>query len=111
MKELFRERDFTRVSLYQNMIEAEGIPTVVLNENAETMTTVVPIPEFFPALCVVNDEDYERAVEVLESNAVDSARLSQQQRICPACQEKNPGNFETCWSCGADVLPLGERLV
>jgi hypothetical protein len=111
MKELFRERDFTRVGLYQNMLEAEGIPTVVLNENAETMTTLVPIPVFFPTLCVVNDEDYDRAVEVLESNAVNSARQSQQPRVCPACKETNPGNFETCWSCGADLLSLGERLV
>ncbi|RBP46263.1 putative signal transducing protein [Roseimicrobium gellanilyticum] len=111
MKELFRERDFTRVGLYRNMLETEGIPAVVLNENVETMTTMVPIPDFFPALCVVNDEDYERAVEVLEQNSVTDARLGQQQRVCPACQERSPGNFETCWSCGADLLPPGERLV
>jgi hypothetical protein len=106
MKELFRERDFTRVGLYQSMLEAEGISTVVLNENSETMTTIVPIPVFFPALCVVNDEDYDRAVDVLERNSVGSARLSQQQKVCPACQENNPGNFETCWSCGSELAPV-----
>ena len=111
MKELFREQDFTRVGLYRSMLESEGIPTFVLNENAETMTTMVPIPEFFPALCVVNDDDYDLAVEVLEKNAVHGARLSQQQHVCPKCQERSPGNFETCWSCGADLLSPGERLV
>ncbi|QIF02708.1 DUF2007 domain-containing protein [Roseimicrobium sp. ORNL1] len=111
MKELFREKDFTRVGFYRGMLESEGIPTFVMNENTETMTTMVPIPEFFPALCVVNDEDYDIAVEVLEKNAVYGARQSQQQHVCPKCQEKNPGNFETCWSCGADLLSPGERLV
>lgn len=67
MKELFRERDYTRVGYYQSILEAVGIPTHVRNRDLVTMTTEVPIPEFFPALCVVNDEDYARALEVLRA--------------------------------------------
>ena len=68
MKELFRERDYTRIGFYQSMLESEGIPTFVRNQDLVTMTTDIPIPEFFPALCVVNDEDYEVALEVLRSH-------------------------------------------
>ena len=67
MKELFRERDPARVGFYQSLLEAEGIPTHVRNRDLATgMGTEVLIPEFFPALCVVNDEDYGRAVEFLK---------------------------------------------
>ena len=67
MKEIFRERDPARVGFYQSLLEAEGIPTHVRNRDLATgMGTEVPIPEFFPALCVVNEEDYEAAIELLK---------------------------------------------
>ena len=66
MKELFRERDAARVGFYQSLLEAEGIPTHVRNRDlVTTMGTEVPIPEFFPALCVINDEDYDAAIDCL----------------------------------------------
>ncbi len=68
MKELFRERDYARVGYYQSILEAEGIQTHVRNRDLVGMTTEVPIPEFFPALCVVNDEDYEEAMEILRES-------------------------------------------
>lgn len=70
MKELFRERDGARIGYYQSLLEEAGIQTHVRNRDLVTgMGTEVPIPEFFPALCVVNDEDYERAIEFLREAA------------------------------------------
>ena len=68
MKELFREQDFARVGYYQSILESEGIATHVRNRDLVGMTTEVPIPEFFPALCVVAEEDYERAMEILRES-------------------------------------------
>ncbi len=65
MRELFRERDFTRVGYYQSILEANEIPTHVRNEHVATMVLEVPIPDLYPALCVVNDEDYDRAMTIL----------------------------------------------
>lgn len=28
----------------------------------------------------------------------------QADRECPACHQPVPGNFEVCWSCGADMV-------
>ena len=47
MKELFRERDSTRVGYYQSILEAEGIPTHVRNRDLVSMASDIPIPEFF----------------------------------------------------------------
>jgi hypothetical protein len=103
MKELFRERDFTRVGYFQSVLEAEGIPTFIRNENTVTFMTEVPIPEFYPALCVVNDDDYQRALEILKTHVKDDEHLSQQDVTCPKCGETNPANFEVCWSCSTTL--------
>ncbi len=53
--------------MYQSLLEAAGIATHVRNRDLVVMVTEVPIPEFFPALCVVNDGDYDRALEILKA--------------------------------------------
>ena len=68
MKELFREQDFARVGYYQSILEAEGIRTHVRNRDLVAMTTDIPIPEFFPALCVLDENDYSRAMEILRES-------------------------------------------
>lgn len=100
MKEIFRERDYTRVGFCQSILEDAGIPTHVRNKDLVGTLTEVPIPEFFPALCVVHDEDYDRAVDVLrERFESDEARACGEDIACPKCGEENPANFDLCWSC------------
>lgn len=102
MRELFRERDLTRVGYCQSILEEEGIPTVLRNETL-TGLTEFPIPDFFPALCVVNDADYTRAIEVLRERLAQDEAASSEEIDCSSCGEPNPGNFEVCWSCGGAV--------
>jgi hypothetical protein len=99
MRELFSERDFTRIGYYQTVLEAEGIQTFIRNENLSGAEVSIPI--FFPALCVVDENDYEKALQVLKTLDQRDERLSGQETTCPTCKELNPGNFETCWSCSA----------
>ncbi len=110
MKELFRERDITRVTYYQALLEEHGIPTMIRNEFL-TMSglTEIPIPEFFPALCVLNDEDYDRAVALIREHLNAVQADADAEIICKSCSEVNPGNFDTCWSCGNPVS--GEEAV
>ena len=102
MKELFRERDLTRVHYYQSILEAAGIPTFLRNENVST-TRGVSIPDFFPALCVVDDADYEQAVEVIKADVEDSSRAPTEDVLCPHCGESCPGSFGRCWNCQASL--------
>ncbi len=107
MKELFRERDSTIVGYYQSVLESEGIPTFIRNQNAVTMMgTEIPIPEFFPALCVVNDDDYDSAVAVIkERRNAENDAASAEEWTCENCNEANPGNFDICWSCETSQKP------
>jgi hypothetical protein len=104
MKELFRERDITRVSYYKGVLEAYGISSFIRNEYL-TMSglTDIPIPEFFPALCVLNDEDYVEAVAIIREHLIVNQKNAEIEITCVSCGETNPGNFDTCWSCGNPV--------
>lgn len=108
MKELFREPDFTKVGYFQSVLEAEGIATIVRNKHL-TMSglTEIPIPEFFPALCVMDDTDYARAMEIIRLHLTENAKDADLEVACPSCGETNPGNFDLCWSCGADIAKTG----
>lgn len=104
MKELFREQDITRVHYFKAVLEERGIPTMIRNEYL-TMSgiTEIPIPEFFPALCVMRDSDYPAAVEMIREHLKANEVQSDEDVICQFCGETNPGNFEICWSFGRPV--------
>ncbi|MBG7608823.1 MAG: DUF2007 domain-containing protein [Verrucomicrobia bacterium] len=104
MKELFRERDYTKVGYFQSVLEDAGIPTIVRNKHL-TMSGLaeIPIPEFFPALCVINEEDYERAMELIRRRHKENIVGADLEKTCPGCGETNPGNFDVCWSCGINI--------
>jgi len=77
MKELYRHKDHSTVAYYKSILESEGIAMMLRNEHT-TMAGLseIPIPEFFPNICVMNDEDYPRAWKILkrtmESNSKNS---------------------------------------
>ncbi len=61
----------------------------------------MPSGIFFPQLCVVNDEDYDRAISlILEIR--DGTPVVLPEWICSKCEESVPGGFDLCWKCGTD---------
>jgi hypothetical protein len=108
MKELFREQDITRVSYFKAVLEDCGIPTLIRNEYLTVSgLTEIPIPEFFPALCVLNDEDYVEAVAIIREHLSANQNNANIEVVCVSCGETNPGNFEICWSCGSELPVQG----
>ncbi|MFD2256289.1 DUF2007 domain-containing protein [Luteolibacter algae] len=104
MKELFRERDLARISYYQSLLEYAGIATFIKNENLST-TEGFSIPDYFPALCVVHDEDFDAAQSCIRQNLMENQKASETEILCPSCGEKSPGNFACCWNCEAALAP------
>jgi hypothetical protein len=102
MIELFRDPEMARVGQYQSILEAEGIPTFVRNETLSG--TEVVIPAFYPALCVVDDKDHARAVEIIRSYEQETPG-SDKEIACPKCGELSPGSFSVCWNCEAALVP------
>ncbi|MFT5904772.1 MAG: hypothetical protein ACI9E1_000358 [Cryomorphaceae bacterium] len=102
MIEIFRHANLIKVSLYQRALEEQGIATLIRNETIAM--TEIPIPVFYPNLCIMNDEDHEKSLEILKEIIKREQTESEAPDInCPQCNESNPANFETCWSCSGEL--------
>ena len=97
MKSIMIEPRLERVGYFRTILESHGIATFLRNENISIVET--PIFPFWPELCVVNDDDYDRAVAILKECIGKDAEGAQSEKNCPKCHESNPGNFDICWSC------------
>jgi hypothetical protein len=104
MIEIDQNHDFSKVELYQGILEDAGIETVLRNRNAVTMTTSVPIPSMYPNICGHTPEDATRARELLAVYASSEVAADWE---CALCGEGNEGNFTECWSCQADCPERG----
>ena len=106
VKEVFRHADSALVALYQSILEDEEIATFVGNESTQqalvtgVLAAFFPLPQFFPTLYVMHDEDYPKAMDILQS-ITSSPPLEGEDWTCPQCGEKAPGNFAMCWKCQA----------
>lgn len=100
MREVFVNQDHARVGLYKSVLDDAGIPNFVRNETSSNSLTEMPSPLFFPALCVLNDEDYDEAMRILGEIYYGHPSQAAEWR-CGKCGEEVPGTFDSCWQCGA----------
>ena len=104
MKEVYRSNDTGMLGLYQSILDDAGIAHFVRNESTQPASVggparaFFPLPDFWPALCVVDDDDYPAAMELLYSvpNAVPVAGKAWR---CLHCGEIMPGNWASCGHC------------
>ncbi len=104
MRDVFVHQDFTRVGLCKTVLDAVGIPNFIRNQYTNNSLSELPSPIFFPALCVIEDEDYDEAVRVLRGIPEGSQTHAPNWR-CQKCNEIAPGNFDSCWNCGTEREP------
>jgi hypothetical protein len=100
MKKLTSAETIVLINHYKNLLAAEGIPTEVRNEHLGSVMGEIPFFETWPQLWVVNDLDYDHAMELIES--VD-AGCPTEPWMCKACGEQNEGQFSVCWKCNTPV--------
>lgn len=104
MKEIFRHQELIYMKQYADVLEQAGVPTMIRNDLTMSCLSEIPIPEFFPNLCV-NEEDAERAVEILNAHTDKMAEGADQEIVCEACGEVSPGNFDLCFACQKPLKP------
>jgi predicted RNA-binding Zn-ribbon protein involved in translation (DUF1610 family) len=57
-----------------------------------------PLPQFFPTLSVLDDEDYPEAMKILEGLKIAPSTADTAWK-CPQCGEDVPSHFSHCWNC------------
>lgn len=113
MRDIFVNQDYTKVGHYKSLLESASIPCFIRNGISHNSVTELPSPLLFPTLCVENDEDYDRAMELLKA-VHKPAESSAPDWKCPNCNETVPGTFDSCWSCNREpaartsLPPTGE---
>ena len=98
MTEIFVHKDYTIVGFYRSLLEEAGISCMIRNEHTHHLMSDIPIPALYPALCVMKDEDAERAVSILRAFKQGETTPTDDW-LCPACKETVPGSFGSCWKC------------
>jgi hypothetical protein len=90
---------FNRVSAHhvRNLLEVEGIRSVVRNEILSSAMGELPPAECETEVWVVRDDDAARAEMVLKNSL---SWKNEPAWLC-RCGERCEGQFTQCWRCGA----------
>ena len=103
MKAVFAHPDFTRVGHCQAILEEAGIPSFIRNESTQNLLSGLPDSAALPVLCVTDDDDAPRAMELLRDFVATEKQVEAEENLpewkCPQCGETVPGNFGSCWKC------------
>lgn len=104
MKRVYTAPNSLMVDHLKLVLDQAGIDSVVEHRFLSGAAGEIPPTEAWPELWVLDDEQEERAREVIAAAATPPERSA--QRACLACGERLAGQFDTCWKCGATVGSL-----
>ncbi len=99
MRKLFSPVSRIQLYLFKSLLESEGIVCFIKNEYPPAAGELPPITAM-PELWVMNDDQYERAIKLIQENSL-SRQLSTPWK-CSQCGEQLEGQFTICWRCGND---------
>ena len=97
MIKVFEDFDFSLVGRLQSLLEANGIETFLKNQFGFGGTGELPFVETVPQLFVLQEEDEERAKQLIAEAEKDVKEND--PWICPQCKTKIEGRFTECWNC------------
>jgi hypothetical protein len=87
--------DWTDVALVNNLLEREGVDTIVIAAQES---------RYLRSVYVVDAADVDRAHDIigryLRGEPLDDPRFYRSWR-CRSCNELLEGQFDVCWNCGA----------
>lgn len=96
MKMVYTNENRFIVANAKNILEQQGIDVMLKNEFASSAVGEVSAFDAWVELWVHDDNDYERAVGILQSSLSEE---SEPGWVCGECREDNDASFEICWQC------------
>jgi len=100
MKKLTSAESLITINHYKNLLESEGIASHIRNQHLSSIMGEIPFFETWPQLWVVNDLDFDRAKQLIDSVEDESPAMPW---TCRKCGERNEGQFAACCSCGGSA--------
>lgn len=103
MIRVFVTQNPAEAHLLKGLLEANGIPSQVRNEDLFGVRGGIPFTEAFPELWVVNDNQVGDALKVLRNRSSETNDIDEGQSWqCANCGETLQPQFTACWRCNAD---------
>lgn len=99
MKKVTSSSSIVTINHYKNLLKSEGIDAFLRNEHLGSIVGEIPFLEVWPELWVKNDLDYDRALQLIDTENLLAESPAEGWR-CKNCGEDNEGQFAACWSCG-----------
>ncbi|AOV15702.1 hypothetical protein BJI67_00270 [Acidihalobacter aeolianus] len=100
MKKVYASPDLLSAGHVRNLLEQNGIASQLRNYYLGGGIGDLPVNECWPEIWV-DDSDVARAEQVVRELQEALAEPPGPPWICPACGERNEGQFGECWHCGA----------
>lgn len=97
MKRVYQASTLLEAQLVADTLSSLGILSHILNAHAVGAMGELPYSQTLPEVWV---EDPAREAQAREMVAALDGP-PEPDKICPYCDELNPGNFLSCWQCGA----------
>ncbi len=98
MKKLTSVDSLVTINHYKNLLESEGIPAFLKNEHLGSIVGEMPFQEVWPQLWIVNDLDYDRAMQLIDAQKIVHESPTTPW-CCRKCGTENEGQFSACWQC------------
>ena len=104
MKRIYTASNLPDAHLVRNMLEQAGIPAHIFNANAIGALGDLPMSASYPQVWIaqLHQETHARSIVAEYSRVAEPVEA----KLCGACLESSPGEFELCWNCGG-VLAVG----
>ena len=97
MKRVYQASTLLEAQLVADTLSSLGILSHILNAHAVGAMGELPYSQILPEVWVEDPAREAQAREMVA--ALDEPQKA--DKICPYCDELNPGNFLSCWQCGA----------
>ena len=103
MKKVYIATNPANAHLLKGVLEGMNIQTIVQGEFLWGARGEIPVtPETSPSVWVVDDADYDRAMEVINNFQAEEKNSDNENIVwkCKKYGETNEGQFSECWQCG-----------
>ncbi len=97
MKKVYTHENRMIVLNMKNVLQGEGIETVVVNEFAAGGAGDLPTFDTWPELWIEDESKLSQAQAIVEDIL---AGTETDAWFCGKCREKNDSTFRICWNCG-----------
>lgn len=99
MKKLFASHNLVQLEIIKSRLESEHILCTIKN-NFPPAAGEVPPMAAWPELWILDQQDYDRAQEILATELEQEAASNTNSWKCPHCHEHLNAQFKICWRCG-----------